>query len=177
MSRILTLCVVAITFAACGPKDDLNGDGISRTLLPGTLEHNTLGRSLKASELRELVDRYNADVELRTQRVTNTNGSTTVIRPRTPFNQMISPITLPQQFSSGDTFITQDLRLTRRVTLGENRTLSLIAEVFNVFNVANVTGYSNVLNQVNYGQPSTRAGQVYGSGGPRAFQFATHFEF
>jgi len=90
---------------------------------------------------------------------------------------MISPITLPQQFSSGDTFITQDLRLTRRVTLGENRTLSLIAEVFNVFNIANVTGYSNVLNQVNYGQPSTRAGQVYGSGGPRAFQFATQFEF
>ncbi len=55
--------------------------------------------------------------------------------------------------------------------------MSLIAEVFNVFNIANVTGYSNVLNQVNYGQPSTRAGQVYGSGGPRAFQFATHFEF
>ncbi len=100
---------------------DLNGDGISRTLLPGTLKHNTLGRSLKASELRELVDRYNADVELRTQRVTNPNGSTTVIRPRTPFNQMINPITLPQQFSSGDSFITQDVRLTRRVTLGENR--------------------------------------------------------
>jgi len=156
---------------------DLDGDGISRTLLPGTLEHNALGRSLKASELRELVDRYNADVESRTQRVTNTNGSTTVIRPRSPFNQMINPITLPQQFSSGDTFITQDVRLTRRVTLGENRTLSLIAEVFNVFNIANVTGYSSVLNQVNYGQASTRAGQVYGSGGPRAFQFATHFEF
>jgi hypothetical protein len=40
--------------------------------------------------------------------------------------------------------------------------LDLIGEVFNLFNVANLTGYSGVLNQLNYGQPTARAGQVFG---------------
>jgi len=156
---------------------DLDGDGISRTLLPGTSKHNTLGRGLNASGLRNLIDNFNADVEARTRRVVNADGSITVIRPRTPFNQVINPIILPQDFSSGDSFITQDIRLTRKIALGEARTLSVFAEVFNVFNVANVSGYNNMLNQVNYGQPSARAGQVFGSGGPRAFQFAARFQF
>ena len=156
---------------------DLDGDGISRTLLPGITRHNTLGRELSASRLRNLVEEYNASVEARTRRITNADGSVTLIRPRTPFNQMINPITLPDYLSTGDSFITQDLRLMRKVNLGEGRTLSLIGEVFNVFNIANVSGYNNVLNQVNYGQPSARAAQVFGSGGPRAFQFATRVHF
>jgi hypothetical protein len=52
-----------------------------------------------------------------------------------------------------------------------------MGEVFNLFNIANLSGYNNMLNQVNYGTPSTRAGQVFGSGGPRAFQFATRLQF
>ena len=156
---------------------DLDGDGISRTLLPGITRHNTLGRGLSASGLRSLVEEYNAGVEARTRRVTNADGSITVIRPRTPFNQVINPITLAEQFWSGDSFITQDLRLMRKVRIGESGTLSLIGEVFNVFNIASLSGYNNMLNQVNYGQPSARAGQVFGSGGPRAFQFATRLQF
>jgi hypothetical protein len=156
---------------------DLDGDGISRTLLPGIARHNTLGRGLSMSELRKLVDAYNADVTARTRSVANPDGSTTLIRPRTPFNQIINPITLPQRFSNGDSFITQDLRLARKVRIGETATLSVIGEVFNVFNIANLSGYSAMLNQVNYGQPSVRAGQVFGSGGPRAFQFATRLQF
>jgi hypothetical protein len=156
---------------------DLNGDGISRTLLPGTTRHNTLGRELSASELRKLVEEYNAGVDARTRRITNADGSVTLIRPRTPFNQIINPITLPESFSNGDSFITQDVRLMRKVTFGESLTLSLIGEVFNIFNIANVSGYNSVLNQVNYGQPSARAAQVFGSGGPRAFQFATRMQF
>ena len=62
-----------------------------------------------------MVEKYNTDVEAHTRRVTDTDGSVTVIRPRTPFNQIINPITLPQQFSNGDSFITQDVRLTRKV--------------------------------------------------------------
>jgi hypothetical protein len=38
-------------------------------------------------------------------------------------------------------------------------------------------GHSNVLNQLNYGQPTARAGQVFGSGGLRAFQFAARSAF
>jgi hypothetical protein len=156
---------------------DLDGDGISRTLLPGVKRHNTLGRGLDPSELRLLVQEFNADVEARTRRVTNPDGSLTIVRPRTPFNQIINPITLPDKFWSGDSFFTQDVRVTRKVNMGEARTLALIGEVFNLFNIANLSGYNNVLNQPNYGLPSTRAGQVFGSGGPRAFQFATRFQF
>jgi hypothetical protein len=39
---------------------DLDGDGISRTLLPGISRHNTLGRELNPSDLR-MVERYNAE--------------------------------------------------------------------------------------------------------------------
>src|SRR4051812_20604856 len=96
---------------------DLDGDGIDRTLLPGT-SFNQLGQGLTPAELRERVAQYNSDIEARTRRVTNANGTVTVIRPRTPANQVLSPITLPDHFASGDTFITQDLRITRDVDLG-----------------------------------------------------------
>jgi hypothetical protein len=155
---------------------DLDGDGISRTLLPGT-SHNSLGYGLSNSALRALVAAYNNDVEARTRRITNADGSVIVVRPRTPFNQIINPIDLPAVFSSGDSFMSQDLRLTRKIALNESVTLSLIAEGFNVFNIANLTGYSNVLNQPNYGQPGARAGQVFGTGGPRAFQFGGRLTF
>jgi hypothetical protein len=156
---------------------DLDGDGISTTLLPGINRHNLLGQGLSQSKLRDLVVQYNAMVQARTKTVTNPDGTQTVIRPRTPFNQIISPITLPDTFSPGDSFISQDIRLTRKFNIKERVTLSLIGEVFNLFGVANLTGYSNVLNQPNYGQPSARAGQAFGTGGPRAFQVATRLEF
>jgi len=155
---------------------DLDGDGISRTLLPGT-SHNSLGYGLSNEGLRALVAAHNDDVEARTKRVTNADGSVSVIRPRTPFNQIINPISLPAVFSNGDSFVSQDLRLTRKIALNEPLTLSLIAEAFNVFNIANLTGYSSVLNQPNYGQPSARVGQAFGTGGPRAFQLGTRLEF
>jgi len=155
---------------------DLDGDGISRTLLPGTSQ-NSLGYGLTPARLRELVAAYNADVEARSRQVTNPDGSVTLIRPRTPFNQIINPIALPSDFSNGDSFVSQDVRLTRKIALKESLSFSLIAEAFNVFNIANLTGYSNVLNQPNYGQPSARVGQVFGTGGPRAFQLGARFEF
>jgi hypothetical protein len=78
---------------------DLDGDGISLTLLPGTKQENSLGQGLSVSGLEGLVAQYNADVEARTRRVTNANGSVTLIRPRMPFNQIINPIALPERFS------------------------------------------------------------------------------
>jgi hypothetical protein len=155
---------------------DLDGDGISRTLLPGT-SYNSLGQGLSSDGLRELVARYNAQVEAETRRVAGPDGTVSVIRPRTPFNQVITPIVLPDSFASGDSFVTQDLRLTRRVALARTLRLDLIVEVFNVFNVANLTGYAGVLNQLGYGQPTARAGQVFGTGGPRSFQLAARLSF
>jgi len=72
-----------------------------------------------------------------------------------------------QNLRTQDAQMTIDLRNGRR----------LIGEVFNPFNVANLSGYMNVLDQVSYGEPSARAGQVLGSRGPRAFQVAAKLEF
>jgi hypothetical protein len=132
---------------------------------------------LNESELRHLLTQYNHNVEANSRRIANADGTTTIIRPRTPFNQVINTIALPDTLSSGDSFVTQDLRLTRKFDIGETGRLLLIGEVFNLFNVSNLTGYNNVLNQMNYGQPGARAGQVFGSGGPRAAQFAARLEF
>jgi hypothetical protein len=54
--------------------------------------------------------------------------------------------------------------------------LELIGEVFNMFNIANLTNFSERLDS-NFGQATNRVGQGFGSGGPRAFQFAARFKF
>jgi Carboxypeptidase regulatory-like domain len=156
---------------------DLDGDGLSTTLLPEINKHNLFGQGLSQSKLRALVAQYNAWVESLTRTITNPDGTQTVIKPRTPFNQIISPIVLPDKISPGDSFISQDVRLTKTFRIKETARLLLIGEVFNLFNVANLTGYNSVLNQPNYGQPSARAGQAFGTGGPRAFQVASRIEF
>ena len=53
-----------------------------------------------------------------------------------------------------------------------------------MLNYANLGGYVTNVDQVtptnqtfSFGQPTSRAGQVFGSGGPRAFQFAGRFSF
>jgi hypothetical protein len=73
-----------------------------------------------------------------------------------------------------------------------------MAEVFNLFNVTNILGVSNVnysgfsnvlvrdsnnsldpgfLRSSAFGRPVTAAGGVFGSGGPRAFQFGVRVAF
>jgi hypothetical protein len=100
---------------------------------------------------------------------------------RTARNQVLPLIALPSDFSNGDTFMTHDLRLTRVFPITERVRLSVIAEGFNIFNIANLTGFSGTLNAqvppgqvqpLTFGQATNRFNQVFGSGGPRAFQFA-----
>jgi len=52
-----------------------------------------------------------------------------------------------------------------------------IGEVFNIFNIANLSGYSGDLSSATFGQPTSRASNVFGSGGPCAFQFALRLSF
>jgi len=49
--------------------------------------------------------------------------------------------------------------------------LSLIGEVFNLYNKANLTGYSGDLTSAAFGQPTSRATQVFGSGGRARFNW------
>jgi outer membrane receptor protein involved in Fe transport len=97
-----------------------------------------------------------------------------------------------------DSFNSLDLRLSRKFSFTESLSLEPIVEVFNLFNVTNVLGVSNVnysgfsnvlirdssnpadpgfLRSSSFGRPVTTAGGVFGSGGPRAFQFAARFTF
>ena len=97
-----------------------------------------------------------------------------------------------------DSFNSLDLRLSKRLRFGERVQLEPIIEMFNVFNVTNLLGVSTVnysgrantlvrdsndpsrpgfLRSSSFGQPVTTAGGVFGSGGPRAVQFAVRMTF
>ena len=57
------------------------------------------------------------------------------------------------------------------------QTHHLIGEAFNLYNAANLSGYSGDLTNPAFGQPTSRFTQVFGSGGPRAFQLAARVSF
>jgi Carboxypeptidase regulatory-like domain len=168
---------------------DVDGEGTSIYTLPG-IGWNGFGRSANADDIRKAVEAYNADLLARSkplpanatdaQRATCppvVNGQALCIPPRTPRNQVYPLINLPAAFSNGDTFITNDLRVTRTIKLAENVRLALIGEGFNIFNIANLGGYNDDLQSANFGNPTTRTNQVFGSGGPRAFQIAARLNF
>ena len=55
--------------------------------------------------------------------------------------------------------------------------VSVFGEVFNLLNTANLVGYSGNLTSESFGQPTGRFTQVFGSGGPRAFQLGARVSF
>jgi len=76
------------------------------------------------------------------------------------------------------------VRLTKRIRFNERLSLDLIGEVFNLFNVANYRDEANVTQVLDaegtgnsFLAPVSRATSVFGTGGPRAFQFAAKFRF
>ncbi|MEK6286626.1 MAG: carboxypeptidase-like regulatory domain-containing protein [Acidobacteriota bacterium] len=140
---------------------DLDGDGINSLILPGGTLYG-FGTRYGADELRLLVNQYNATIA----------GKPTG-RP----GQIAPLITLPAKIDNGDTFISQDVRLTRNIGIGERVKLQLIGEGFNILNISNLAGYSGVLNGANFGTATTRAGGTFGTGGPRSFQFAARLQF
>ena len=89
----------------------------------------------------------------------------------------IPRLTLPARYSFGRSFQSLDLRLSRSWLFRERWRLSLIGEVFNLNNTANLSGYSGNLASSGFGQPTSRFTQVFGSGGPRAFQLAARTNF
>jgi hypothetical protein len=139
---------------------DFNGDGTTGDLLPGTTV-NAFGRSLGRADLVRLVDQFN-----------QTYAGTKDAQSRS-----IPHVVLPPQYSFGDNSQSLDLRLSRSFVFHESWRLSLIGEVFNVYNKANLTGYSGDLTNAAFGQPTGRTTQVFGSGGPRAFQLAMRVSF
>lgn len=84
----------------------------------------------------------------------------------------------------GDSLNSFDVRLAKTFKLGERASIQGIAEVFNLFNVTNVRGVNNVnysgfRNTIGpgFGEALQTAGGVFGTGGPRALQFAARVQF
>src|SRR5205085_5897909 len=146
---------------------DLDGDGSSNELLPGIPE-NGLNRGYGKADLQKSVDNWNQ----------NLAGK------KDALGKTIPALVLPSRYQLGDTFNSQDIRLTKTFTFKERYKFSIFGEGFNIFNIANLGGYSFTVDQVrptgqsfSFGQPTTRANQVFGSGGPRAFQIGGRFQF
>jgi len=95
----------------------------------------------------------------------------------------IPSLALPANYSLGQSIISQDMRLTKEFIYKERYKLAVLGEAFNLFNIANLSGYNFALDPVKttqtfaFGQPNSRGNQVFGSGGPRAFQFGARFSF
>jgi carboxypeptidase family protein/TonB-dependent receptor-like protein len=161
-----------VTVASGVPMDILLPDGSSR--IP-VLQRNAGGRLFHTgAELNQFIQQLNAVVGVL---------PLPLVRDDARFN---------------DSFNSLDLRVTKIFAVGERVKIQPIAEVFNLFNVTNVlgvsnvnySGFSNVLvrddndpgrpgfrRSSSFGSPVTTAGGVFGSGGPRAFQFAARVTF
>jgi len=141
---------------------DFNGDGTQEDLLPGS-KVNQFNRGLGKEDLAVLVERYN-------QQFAN---------QRTLGGQTAPVLILPAHYSFNDGFFTQDLRLSRTFALASERVrLILFGEIFNLLNIANLLGHSgNIANPAQFGQPDERFTQIFGSGGPRAFQLGMRVNF
>jgi len=75
-------------------------------------------------------------------------------------------------------FFTLDLRVARTMWSRGPARLSAFVEVFNALNTMNLGGYSgNLSSPLSFGQPTSRVGQAFGSGGPRSAQIGVRAIF
>jgi Carboxypeptidase regulatory-like domain len=143
-------------------NSDLNGDGTSNDLLPGT-GFNTVNRDISASDLSRLVDQYNTQFAGKPA----LRGS----------NQFFPRLALPSNFDLGDSFQSTEVRLTKEFNVIKERLkLELTGEVFNLFNTSNKLRFRGDLDS-GFGQATDKASPTFGLGGPRVFQFGGKIKF
>jgi len=158
-SLIATYASVPPFTARIDGNNDLNGDGTTGDLLPG-LKPNSLNRGTSSKEFLQLVNQFNA---------------TFAGKPDARGTTVVAAV-VPTNFSFGDDFQSEDIRITKTFKFKERWQVQGFFEVFNIFNISNLGGYGTTLNS-SFGLPTVRAGQNFGTGGPRALQFGGRFQF
>jgi hypothetical protein len=138
--------------------------------LPG-VAIGSLNAGTSMSALASAVNAYNTSIV----GTKNSNGSA-----------ITTTVVLPSNYEFGDPTISQDFRLTKTFTFKERYKVAVFTEMFNAFNISNLTGYSSTLDAKSatpatqtfaFGQPTSRAGQTFGSGGARALQVGARISF
>jgi hypothetical protein len=167
------------------PGTAINGASGSRLPL---LPRNALGREVSNShQLNQVIDRWNS--------LPACPAAFPCLAGGTLQN-------VPAGINFFSPFSSLDFRLKKEIRLSERSSLSLIGEAFNIFNETNIRGTSNAnyagrnisispyqpaqagpppvsaqTVQANFYTPVSTAGGFFGSGGPRAFQFAARLTF
>jgi Carboxypeptidase regulatory-like domain len=158
------------TYGTRVPMDSLVG--ALNTRLP-ILRRNALGREItNGAELNTAIDLWNS--------LPACSGLNQV-----PCHSGAILAHVDPNLKFGDDFNSLDVRVTKTWILPHEQNLQFIAEVFNLFNITNVRGfnnnnYSGFLNDITspeFNKPLRTAGGFFGSGGPRAFQFALRYTF
>ena len=149
---------------------DVNGNGVFST----AGESPYPGSPLPGSGFNEFgVNKGRGDLIQQVNQFNQTYGGKT-----DPLGHPIPVISLPSNFAFPRSFNSQDIRITKAFRLHTERVrLSVFGECFNVFNIANLTFYNTVLNAPNFGQATQRTPNIFGTGGPRAFQFGSRLVF
>jgi len=178
------------TFGSGVPADtflpDLNLNGESLPARLPILARNSLGRSVKNSnQLNQIINEWNALPACPAPAPCNAGGALENV---------------PDGINFSSPFNSVDLRLMKDIAIKERYHVDLMAEAFNLFNSVNIRGFTNTsysgrnISLVPVGtnppsptnpdgldttffQPVSTAGGFFGSGGPRAFQFAVRFTF
>ena len=178
------------TYGSGVPADtflpDLNVNGESLPARLPILGRNSLGRSVQNStQLNRVINEWNALPPCPALAPCNAGG---------PLENV------PNGINFGSPFNSMDMRLTKTFAIRERLHVDLMGEVFNLFNSVNIRGFTNTSysgrnislvpvgtnppgpsnpNGLNLGffSPVSTAGGFFGSGGPRAFQFAVRFSF
>jgi hypothetical protein len=167
------------TYSSHVPMDSL--DPALNARLP-ILRRNALGREISnGAQLDTAIDLWNSLASC-----TGVNQIPCNPDPHPPGDPLRANLShVNPNFKFGDDFNSLDLRLTKTWNFREQNRLQFIAEVFNVGNITNIRGfnnnnYSGFLNDITspeFNKPLSTAGKFFGSGGPRAFQFALRYAF
>lgn len=150
---------------------DFSGTGTFASYLPGTTA-GSIGRDIKTvGEVNELIRAYNQQ-----------NAG-----QFDPYGTPLLPLAeLPADTQIGsDSVVSQDFRLSKSINFNERFKVSFIGEVFNAFNVANLGNVGDFIlphqgtapGDITTLRPTQRTTGVFGTGGPRSFQFGVRFGF